>query len=121
FSVDNTAILFRYTLHGDSNLDGGVNLTDFTYLAANFNGTNKNWVQGDYNYDGNVNLTDFTFLASNFNQNLPAAAAPPVVQPLALPAAASTTPLAPGSLWSDQILSVGDGAGAVASMLSDGG
>jgi hypothetical protein len=69
----NDAVLIRYTLAGDSDLSGSVDLTDFTYLAANFNGSNKSWLQGDYNYDGAVDLTDFTFLASNFNQNLPAA------------------------------------------------
>jgi hypothetical protein len=65
--------LVRYTYCGDSNLDGTVDLTDFTYLAANFNGSGKNWLQGDYNYDGNIDLTDFTLLASNFNQALPSA------------------------------------------------
>jgi hypothetical protein len=65
------AVLVRYTLAGDGDLSGTVDLTDFTYLAANFNGGGKNWLQGDYNYDGNVDLTDFTFLASNFNQTLP--------------------------------------------------
>src|SRR5207248_4808196 len=73
-SVDNSSVLIRYTLYGDANLSGKVDLTDFTFLAANFNGTNKSWLQGDFNYDGNVNLTDFTFLASNFNQMLPTAA-----------------------------------------------
>src|SRR5206468_10102148 len=71
-TVDKTAILFRYTLSGNGNLDHLVDLTDFTFLAANFNGTGKSWVQGDYNYDGSVDLTDFTFLASNFNRTLPA-------------------------------------------------
>jgi hypothetical protein len=71
--ADSTAVLVRYTYAGDSNLNGTVDLTDFTFLAANFNGTGKTWLQGDYNYDGSVNLTDFTFLASNFNQTLPAA------------------------------------------------
>jgi hypothetical protein len=66
-SVDSTAVLIRYTATGDSNLDGTVDLTDFTYLAANFNGSTKNWLQGDYNYDGSVDLTDFSMLASNFN------------------------------------------------------
>ena len=70
-TVDNTSVLVRYTAAGDGNLDGTVDLTDFTFLAANFNGTGKTWLQGDYNYDGNVDLTDFTFLASNFNQTLP--------------------------------------------------
>jgi len=68
-SVDNTSVLVRYTYAGDSNVDGKVDLTDFTFLAANFNKSGgATWLQGDYNYDGNVNLTDFTFLASNFNQ-----------------------------------------------------
>src|SRR5439155_4968720 len=70
WSVDSTSVLVRYTLAGDSNLDHKVDLTDFTFLAANFNGTGRNWLQGDYNYDGNVDLTDFTLLASNFNQAL---------------------------------------------------
>jgi fibronectin-binding autotransporter adhesin len=71
-SVDATSVLVRYTFAGDGNLDGQVDLTDFTFLAANFNGTNKNWLQGDFTYDGNVDLTDFTFLASNFNRSLSA-------------------------------------------------
>jgi fibronectin-binding autotransporter adhesin len=74
-TVDGTAVLTRYTLAGDSNLDRKVDLTDFTFLAANFNGTNRTWLQGDYNYDGTVDLTDFTLLASNFNQFLASDAA----------------------------------------------
>jgi hypothetical protein len=66
--IDSSSILIRYTYAGDGNLNGSVDLTDFTYLAANFNGTAKTWLQGDYNYDGSVDLSDFTFLASNFNQ-----------------------------------------------------
>ena len=73
-SIDSTAILIRYTLAGDSNVNGTVDLTDFTYLAANFNkSSGAIWLEGDYNYDDKVDLTDFTFLASNFNQSLSAA------------------------------------------------
>jgi autotransporter-associated beta strand protein len=57
-----------YTLLGDANLDGIVNATDFTILAANFNQPVTGWDQGDFNYDGLVNATDFTDLAANFNQ-----------------------------------------------------
>src|SRR5204863_433138 len=74
--VDSAAVVARYTLMGDANLSGNVDLTDFTFLAANFNGTGKSWLQGDFNYDGSVNLTDFTFLASNFNQVLSTSGAP---------------------------------------------
>jgi hypothetical protein len=55
-------------LDGDANLDNKVDLTDFTFLASNFNGTGKSWAQGDFNGDKKVDLTDFTFLASNFNK-----------------------------------------------------
>ncbi|MGD0769916.1 MAG: autotransporter-associated beta strand repeat-containing protein, partial [Tepidisphaeraceae bacterium] len=41
-----------YTLLGDANLDGIVNATDFTILAANFNQPVTGWDQGDFNYDG---------------------------------------------------------------------
>jgi hypothetical protein len=36
-SVDGSAVLVRYTLSGDADLSGTVDLTDFTFLAANFN------------------------------------------------------------------------------------
>src|SRR5205823_2432081 len=63
--VDNSSILMRYTLSGDSNLDGAVNTADFTALAASFNGSGE-WVQGDYNFDGVVNALDFNAIATNF-------------------------------------------------------
>jgi autotransporter-associated beta strand protein len=72
-SVDGSTVVVRFTLAGDSNLDGTVDLTDFTYLASNFNRlSGAGWVDGDYNYDGKVDLTDFTYLAGNFNSTLPA-------------------------------------------------
>ena len=58
-----------YTLLGDANLDGKVNGTDFTLMAANFNQAVTNgWDKGDFNYSGTVNGTDFVLLANNFNQ-----------------------------------------------------
>src|SRR5213079_1626619 len=71
-SVDATSVLLRYTAAGDANLDGAVDLTDFTFLAASFNGSGKSWINGDFDYSGTVDLTDFTLLASNFNQTAPA-------------------------------------------------
>ena len=62
-------IEIMYTLLGDANLDGKVDGTDFTLMAANFNDTVTNgWDQGDFNYDGTVNGADFVLLANNFNQ-----------------------------------------------------
>jgi hypothetical protein len=65
-SVDNTAVLLRFTRFGDADLTGGVNLNDFNRLAANFGAGGAVWSQGDFNYDGTVNLNDFNLLAANF-------------------------------------------------------
>jgi len=67
-SVDDTAVLIRFTRYGDANLDQAVNLDDFTALAANFGLTGRVFSQGDFNYNGGVNLDDFTALAANFGQ-----------------------------------------------------
>jgi hypothetical protein len=74
-----------FVMTADANQDRKVDLTDFTVLAANFNGTGKHFSQGDFNYDGHVDLTDFTMLAANFNRALPAPSA-------ATSAAMTTTP-----------------------------
>ena len=62
-------IEIAYTLLGDANLDGKVNGTDFSLMAANFNQAVTNgWDLGDFNYDGAINGNDFVLLANNFNQ-----------------------------------------------------
>ncbi|MCS7033954.1 MAG: hypothetical protein NZ561_08155, partial [Phycisphaerae bacterium] len=67
--VDSTSLLLRYTLPGDSNLDGRVEIGDFALLGANFNQASY-WAKGDFNYDGLTNLFDFALLGSNFNRSL---------------------------------------------------
>lgn len=64
-------LLVRYTLAGDADLNGVVNISDFSRLAANFNLTNAVWSRGDFNYDGVTGIGDFAVLASNFNETLP--------------------------------------------------
>ncbi len=60
----------RYTLLGDANLDGVVNGSDFSILAANFGHSVKGWDQGDFDYNGVVNGSDFSSLAANFGQGV---------------------------------------------------
>ena len=60
----------RYTLYGDTNLDGSVNSVDFGALAANFGESGKNWDQGAFTYNGTVNSVDFGLLAQNFGQSI---------------------------------------------------
>jgi hypothetical protein len=93
-----------FTMSGDANHDRKVDLTDFTTLAANFNGQNRTFSQADFSYDGKVDLTDFTILAANFNKTLPAqsppsasiAAAP---RPSAAPRVTAEAPLADRDLF----------------------
>lgn len=70
-AVDGTTVLVRYTLLGDANLSGGVDVNDFSRLAANFNRP-ATWATGDFTHDDFTNITDFALLAGNFNQSLPA-------------------------------------------------
>ena len=68
--VDATTVIIRYTLAGDFNLSGGVDIADFSILAAGFNLPGR-WRTGDSDYNGVVNVADFALLAANFNQAMP--------------------------------------------------
>jgi len=74
-SVSGDAILVRYTLAGDANLDGIVDFNDLVKLAQNYNvadGT-RTWIGGDFTYDGNTDFNDLVKLAQNYNSALPGA------------------------------------------------
>jgi hypothetical protein len=61
-------IELKYTLLGDANLDGVVNGSDFSILAANFGLGHTNWDQGNFLFSSSVNGSDFSALAANFGQ-----------------------------------------------------
>jgi hypothetical protein len=63
-------IKIMYTLYGDADLNGIVNGTDFSILAAHFGLGATNWDEGDFNYGSSVNGTDFSLLAENFGQGI---------------------------------------------------
>ena len=65
-AIDNTAVLIKYALYGDANLDGRVNLLDFNRLSSNFGVADRRWSHGDFNFDTRINLFDFNRLAANF-------------------------------------------------------
>jgi hypothetical protein len=61
----------QYTLLGDSDLDGHVNVADLANLAGNFGKTSGQfWINGDFDYNGNVNVADLADLAGNFGKSL---------------------------------------------------
>jgi hypothetical protein len=65
------AIEVRFTLLGDSDLDGTVNVADLANLAGNFGKTSGQfWINGDFDYNGNVNVADLADLAGNFGKTL---------------------------------------------------
>jgi autotransporter-associated beta strand protein len=61
-------IELKYTLLGDANLDGTVNGSDFSILAANFGTGATNWDHGNFLFSSSVNGSDFSSLAANFGQ-----------------------------------------------------
>lgn len=51
---------------GDANLDGVVDLSDFSTLKYNFGMKDALWGDGDFNSDGVVDLSDYSILKRNF-------------------------------------------------------
>ncbi len=66
--ISSGQIEIKYTLLGDANLDGVVNGSDFSILAANFGKGVTNWDQGNFLFSSSVNGSDFSALAANFGQ-----------------------------------------------------
>ena len=64
-TVDATSVLIRYTYGGDANLDGKVNVDDYTWIDGNIGLGTSGWYNGDFNYDGKVNVDDYTIIDSN--------------------------------------------------------
>ncbi|HXE51756.1 MAG TPA: autotransporter-associated beta strand repeat-containing protein [Tepidisphaeraceae bacterium] len=81
-------IAVKYTIFGDTNLDGTVNLADFLNLSRHF-GTSAGWDAGDFNYDGTVNLADLLTLTRHFGQQL-ISIAPTVTTAISSPPPAPT-------------------------------
>ncbi len=70
---DDTAagqIIVAYTLYGDANLDGTVDLSDLGILGDNYGRTGTTWQEGDYNYDGKVDLSDLGAIGDNWHQSV---------------------------------------------------
>jgi hypothetical protein len=72
-TLGGNAVLVKFTLLGDANLDGTVNFNDFSLLQNHY-GQAGDWSGGDFNYDGTVNFNDFSLLQNNYGKTLGGAA-----------------------------------------------
>jgi autotransporter-associated beta strand protein len=64
-SIDDTAVLVKFTRIGDANLDGVVDASDLDRLTPNLIGGND-WLSGDFDYDGQVGVSDLRLLSLNW-------------------------------------------------------
>jgi hypothetical protein len=66
-NVSANQIEVAYTLQGDANLDGKVDITDFNIFAPQFGlPTTLGWEAGDFDYSGVVDIGDFNLFSGNF-------------------------------------------------------
>jgi hypothetical protein len=69
--VNTTAntVELKYTLNGDTNLNGTVDIFDLNNLLPHFNAPGV-WTGGDFTYNGTVDIFDLNTLLPNFNTSL---------------------------------------------------
>jgi ELWxxDGT repeat protein len=64
-SLDGSAVIVKYTYGGDANLDGKINVDDYTRIDFNVALGTTGWYNGDFNYDGKINVDDYTIIDFN--------------------------------------------------------
>ncbi|HSV15566.1 MAG TPA: hypothetical protein VLI90_14995 [Tepidisphaeraceae bacterium] len=75
--IGNNHTAVRYTIAGDVNLDGSVNIDDLGQLATNCGTTTGgSWSTGDFNFDNAVHVSDLGVLATHCGHSLDNATAP---------------------------------------------
>jgi hypothetical protein len=58
-------VLVKHTYAGDANLDGKINILDYTQIDAGVAAHMTGWSNGDFNYDGKINILDYAIIDSN--------------------------------------------------------
>jgi hypothetical protein len=66
-SIDDSAVLVKYTYYGDSDFNGTVNFDDYVHTDNGFNNHRTGWTNGDFNGDGQVNFDDYVLIDLAFN------------------------------------------------------
>jgi hypothetical protein len=66
-SIDNTAVLVKYTYYGDTDFNGDVDGDDYSRLDNGFNTALSGWTNGDTDANGVVDGDDYALLDLGFN------------------------------------------------------
>jgi hypothetical protein len=85
----------RFTLPGDTNLDGSVTVADLGALSTSYGATSGAvWSQGDFDFNGTVDVADLGGLATTYGTSLAGGPAATGGTMIALPIAqiATTVP-----------------------------
>ena len=66
-SDSGSSVVVKYTYGGDANLDGKLNIDDYTTGIDSNVGLPgaSGWSKGDFNYDGKINIDDYVILDGN--------------------------------------------------------
>lgn len=65
--IDDSSVLLRFTLNGDTDLNGAIDFDDYARIDSGFNNRGTDWFHGDFNYDGVVNFDDYALIDLAFN------------------------------------------------------
>jgi hypothetical protein len=69
-TVDSTAVLIRYTLSGDANLDGRVDGIDYSRSTNGRRWQLTGFANGDFDYSGVLDADDLFVMYSNYGKVL---------------------------------------------------
>jgi hypothetical protein len=69
-AIDDTAIVLKYGLAADADLNGTVEFADLVRLSQNYNLMDQTFARGDFDYDGEVGFGDLVILAQQYGQTL---------------------------------------------------
>jgi hypothetical protein len=67
-SVDQSAVLVRYTWSGDADLSGSIEGDDFFLIDAGFAAGTRSYFGGDFDFSGSVDADDYFLIDSIFNK-----------------------------------------------------
>jgi hypothetical protein len=68
-TLGGNAVLVKYTLVGDTRLQGSVGIGDYDKVLSNF-GAVQGWTGGDFHYGGTVGISDYDAVLNNFGATL---------------------------------------------------